>query len=77
MDVTLLFIGVIIGFFLAAVVVVLFFWLINGLMLMDEAPETDEEDLCWECTGSGWMIGDMPCKVCRGTGKIPKGQMVR
>lgn len=28
------------------------------------------KELCWECTGDGWMIGNRPCKVCRGTGYI-------
>jgi DnaJ-class molecular chaperone len=30
----------------------------------------DNSDLCWECTGEGVMIGNMPCKVCGGTGKV-------
>lgn len=27
-------------------------------------------ELCWECTGDGWMCGNVPCKVCRGKGII-------
>lgn len=25
-------------------------------------------ELCWECTGDGWMAGNVPCKVCQGKG---------
>ena len=41
-----------------------------------QGPEPSLEHLCCECTGSGVMIGNYPCKVCRGTGYIlpePKG----
>jgi len=35
-----------------------------------EGPEPSLEHLCCECTGSGVMIGNYPCKVCRGTGYV-------
>jgi hypothetical protein len=35
-------------------------------------PTIPAQDLCWECTGGGIMIGNYPCKVCRGTGFIRK-----
>lgn len=36
-----------------------------------------KEQRCWECNGSGWMAGPEPCKICRGTGTIPNGQIRR
>jgi len=35
-----------------------------------QGPEPSLEHLCCECTGSGVMIGNYPCKVCRGTGYV-------
>jgi len=35
-----------------------------------QGPEPSLEHLCCECTGSGIMIGNYPCKVCRGTGYV-------
>lgn len=29
------------------------------------------KETCWECTGSGWMAGGVPCKICMGTGSVP------
>lgn len=36
---------------------------------------TEEKELCWECTGSGIMGGNYPCKVCRATGYLPKEEV--
>lgn len=35
-----------------------------------------DPNICWECTGSGWMIGNRPCKICGGTGKLPPEEEV-
>lgn len=76
MEITPLIIGFAVGVLFTSGCVALFFWLVN--VVDPDSPDIEHEtDICWECTGSGWMIGDRPCKVCRGKGTIPKGQMVR
>lgn len=32
----------------------------------------DGMEMCWECTGSGIMSGNYPCKVCNASGYIKK-----
>jgi len=42
----------------------------NYPMVEIQGPEPSFEHLCCECTGSGVMIGNYPCKVCGGRGYV-------